>query len=411
MANARVVNDAVGTRRQQTLLCLALFAIAYSAQTVSPVMLFYTVDLKLSTTTLTLFFTVYAIGLMIAFLIGGPQSDKRGRKAVVVPSMGLLLLAIIALLGAAAWGEPMILIARFVQGVASGAVFTVGTVWLRELAGTKHAAGAAMRASGVMAFGFAVGPFVAGILVQWLPLPRILSFVIALIAVVAAIAIARSLPETMTEHRPGRIQIGLPKGTVTGFLCYLVPCGLLVYTFAMLSLVAFPIQLGEAGFVQIYFILGVSALLVQGFAALATIWAKRLGPGNAGWMAGLCGAAGCALGYLAVQPGGWPWVLPASVVIGLAGGLSMTSGVTVADLLAPPERRGALISMFYIVVYIGYSSPTVLSLIWGKQTMERGSTIVGLGIAAAVIMLILAIPGRSILGRRAVSAANAAETR
>ena len=121
-------------------------------------------------------------------------------------------------------------------------------------------------------------------------------------------------------------------------------------------------------------------------------------------MAGLCGAAGCALGYLAVQPGGWPWVIPASVVIGLAGGLSMTSGVTVSDLLAPPERRGALISMFYIVVYIGYSSPTVLSLIWGKQTMERGSTIVGLGIAAAVIMVILAIPGRAVVRRHAATA-------
>src|SRR5574337_1144381 len=47
------------------MLCIALFFVAYAAQTVSPVMLFYTVDLRLSTTDLTLFFTVYAIGLMI----------------------------------------------------------------------------------------------------------------------------------------------------------------------------------------------------------------------------------------------------------------------------------------------------------------------------------------------------------
>ncbi len=400
MTNVGVASDALGTRKQQALLCLALFGVGYSAQAVSPVMLFYTVKLKLSTTTLTMFFTVYAVGLMIAFLVGGPLSDKRGRKSVVVPSMGLLVLALLALLGAAAWGEPMILSARFVQGVASGAAFTVGTVWLRELAGTKHAAGAAMRASGAMAFGFGVGPFVSGVLVQWLPLQRILTIVVALILVVAAIVIARTLPETMTERRPGRIQIGLPKGTVAGFLCYLLPCALLVYSFAMLSVVAFPIQLGAAGFVQIYFILGVSAGLVQGFAALATIWAKRLGPGNAGWMAGLCGAAGCGLGYLAVQPGAWPWVIPASMLLGLGSGLAITSGVTVSDLLAPPERRGALISMFYIVIYVGYSSSTILSLIWGKSTMNQGGTLVGLGIAAAVIMVVLAVAGRAVLRKR-----------
>ncbi len=395
--------DSPGTFKQQSMLCIALFTVAYSAQTVSPVMLFYMIDLQLSTTDLTLFFTVYAMGLIIAFLFGGPLSDKHGRKAIIVPSAALLILAVLALLGAALWGKPMILAARFIQGLTSGAIFTVGTVWLRELAGTHLARRASMLASGVMAFGFAVGPFVSGILVEWLPWPRILSFAIALVMVVCAILIVRRLPETMTEYRSTRIRIGLPPGTATGFFWYLVPCGLLVYTFTMLSLIAFPIQLGKAGFVQIYFILGVSALLVQGFAAVATLWAMRLTPATAGSLAGLCGAAGCALGYLAVQPGHWFWVIPASAAIGLANGLSMASGVAVSDLLAPAEHRGALISMFYIVVYIGYSSPTILSLIWGKQTMEHGGTIAALGILAAIIMVILAIAGRVAIHRQPVT--------
>lgn len=381
------------------MLCIALFFVAYAAQTVSPVMLFYTVDLRLSTTDLTLFFTVYAIGLMIAFLVGGPESDRRGRKSIVLPSAVLLVLALLALLAAAVWGERMIFIARFIQGVTSGAVFSVGTVWLRELAGTRNAARASMLAGGVLAAGFAVGPFISGALVQWAPWPRTLSFIIALIMVLVAIMILRALPETMTDYRSTRIRIGLPKGTATGFAWYLVPCGLLVYTFTMLSLIAFPLQLGKAGFVQIYFILGVSALLVQGFAALATLWAMRLGPGHAGWMAGLCGATGCALGYLAVQPGNWLWVIPASAVIGLANGLSMAAGVTVSDMLAPANQRGALISLFYVVVYAGYSSPTVLSLIWGTRTMEKGSTIVALGMTSALIMVILATAGRRVVSR------------
>lgn len=388
------------TTTQQFLLCLALFAVAYTAQTVSPVMLFYTIALHLSTTDLTLFFTVYALGLMLAFLAGGPQSDLRGRRAIVLPSTGLLLLAVLALLSAASWGKPMILAARFLQGVASGAIFTVGTVWLREIAGTEHAARASMLASGVMALGFALGPFVSGILVQWLPLPETLTFLISLVLVLGALLIFYRLPETTTPRQGSRIQIGLPTGTAKGFFYYLVPCGLLVYTFTMLSLIAFPVQLGKAGFVQIYFILGVSALLVQGFAAAATLWAMRLGPAQAAWIAGLCGAAGCALGYLAVQPDGWLWVLPASAIIGLANGLSMASGVAVADKLAPSHHRGALISMFYLVVYTGYSSPTLLSLAWGPRTMEHGTTIAALGAFAAITALVLASAGRTVIAER-----------
>lgn len=215
-----VVATTVGSRRQWWLLSLVLFAVGYSAQGVSPVMLLYTRELGLSTTMLTVFFTVYAVGLMVAFLIVGQLSDRRGRKAVVVPSIYLLIVSLVALLGAAAWGEPMILAARFVQGLASGAVFTIGTVWLRELAGDKHAASAAVCASAAQALGFGVGPLVSSFMVQWLPLEHILTILVIVALLVAGLLIARRLPETMTERRSGRIQIGLPPGTGRGFVWY-----------------------------------------------------------------------------------------------------------------------------------------------------------------------------------------------
>ncbi|MFV0535350.1 MAG: MFS transporter [Cumulibacter sp.] len=391
--------DGVGSRRQQWLMCFALFAVGYSAQGISPIMLLYTRELELSTTMLTVFFTVYAIGLMFAFVFGGPLSDRYGRKRVVVPSMCLIVVSMIGLLAAASLGEPMILIARFVQGLASGAVFTVGTVWLRELVGTKNAAGAAARASAFQALGFGIGPFLSALFVQWLPWKHALTILVILTLLIPAILVARVLPETMTRHRSGRIQIGLPAGTRGGYIWYLVPCGLCVYAFAMLSILGFPIQIGNAGFDQVYVILGMSALVVQVGAVVAAGIAKRLGPSVSGWLAGATGAAGCALGVLAVQPGGWLWVIPATALIGLGTGLAMTSGVMVSDLLAPPDRRGALISMFYIAVYVGYSSGTILSLIWGPNTMEQPETVAVLGVAAVVLAVILAVPGRAVVRR------------
>lgn len=399
MASVGVPDAGIGTRKHQIMLAFVLFAVAYSAQTTSPVVLFYTVDLKLSGTELTAFFATYAIGLLPALLLGGPYSDKYGRRAVVVPSVILVVAALGTLLLAAHYGEAMIFVARFLQGFTSGAVYSVGTVWMRELFGVQHAARAAMIASAVMAVGFGVGPAVSGVLVQWAPWPKVLSFIIATVLVLVAVVLVRRLPETMTERRAGRMQLGVPRGTGAGFFWYLLPCGLLVYTFAVLALTVFPLQIAKAGFAQVYLLTGVSAFLVQGFAAFASGWAKRIGPGSAGWIGALAAAIGCGVGYFAVQPGGWLWILPSSAALGVAGGLSLTSGLMVSDVLTPPERRGALISMFYIVVYAGFTVPTLISIVGGKQTLEQGSTILALGIAALVIMVILAIPGRSLVNR------------
>ncbi|HEX7380653.1 MAG TPA: MFS transporter [Nevskiaceae bacterium] len=398
------MNDARGTPGQQGALCLALFGAGYAANTVSPVLVYYAVADHLSTTILTLFFTAYAVGLAIALVFVGTLSDRFGRKRLFAPSAAVLVVAVIALLAASRWGPPLILLGRLLQGLAGGAVYAVGTVWLRELAGTAHAGEAAMRATASMAFGFGVGPFVGGVLVQWLPAVRVLTLLVALAMVLGTTFISLRLPESLTARGRGGVRIGLPHGTGWGFLVYLAPCALLVYTFVMLAMIAFPIQLDHAGFRQVYFIQGVSLLLVLGMATVATRWARLLGPATSGWLAGLCGALGCGLGWLVVQPGGWPWILPASVAIGIGSGLAITAGVIVSDRLAPVDGRGALLSMFYIVAYVGFSSPTILSLMFGANTMERGGTILALGGAALVLAVVLALPGRMLVRRHPAAA-------
>jgi len=85
-------------------LSFALYAVAMSSQAVSPLLLWYTHDLRLSGTMLTVFFAVYALGLVPALLLGGAHSDRIGRKAVVVPSVVLVLCAVAAIEAAAAFG-------------------------------------------------------------------------------------------------------------------------------------------------------------------------------------------------------------------------------------------------------------------------------------------------------------------
>lgn len=393
-------DEAVGTTSQFWRLAFTLFAVALSSQAASPVLLFYTHDLALTPTMLTVFFAIYALGLVPALLLGGPQSDRIGRKQVVVPAVVLVLLSVVAFEAAAAFGEPALLLARFLQGITAGAVFTVGTVWLRELAGTAHATRAAMVASGVMAFGFAFGPLVTGALVEWAPYPKIVPMLVPLVLLALAITLLLSIPETMTRRQEGRIRVGVPASARRGFFLFLLPVGLLVYTPAMLTLTIFPIQAARAGASSIYALTGVSIFCLQGAAALAAIYARKWGARVSGWLSAVVCIGGCLLGYVAVQPGGAGWLLPASALIGFSGGLAMTAGLMVSDLLAPIDRRGGLVSMFYIVVYFGFMVPTIFATLFGKQTLEKGSTILAHAAGALIVLVIVAGPGQALLRRR-----------
>lgn len=390
-------------------LAFALFAVALSAQAASPVLLYYTYDLDLSATMLTAFFAVYALGLVPALLLGGAHSDKVGRRAVVVPSVLLVLCSVLALLSAAALGEAALIAARFLQGLTAGAVFTVGTVWLRELAGAERATRAAMLASGVMALGFATGPLFTGAMVEWLPWPKIVPLLLPAALIAVALVGLRDVPETVLERRSGRIQLGVPRASMRGFFSYLLPIALLVYTPAMLVLTIFPLQIAKTGLSAFFALVGVSIFLVQGAAAGAAIYARRWGASISGWLSGLLCASGTLIGYFAVQPGGWLLLVPASLLIGFSGGLAMTGGLMVSDQLAPPDRRGALVSMFYIVVYFGFMVPTIFSLVFGQQTLERGSTVLVHSAVALVLTLVLAGPGRAVL--RNHESADAIESR
>ncbi len=391
-----------GGQRLQRRLMLALFGVAFSTQAPSPVLLYYTAALDLSALSLTIFFAVYALGLVPSLLLGGPYSDRRGRKRVVVPFTLLCLGALIVLLLTTFLGEPMIYVGRLLQGLTSGAVFTVGVVWLRELAGPAGAAGAAMKASAAMASGFAIGPLTSGLLVQWAPLPEILPFGLPFVLVALAFYLTRGIPETMTVHRPGRLQLGIPPGAGAGFVAYLLPVGLIVYTYAVLSLTVFPLLVADQGFAAVFALVGVSALLVQGSAAVATALARRWGPATSGWTSALLAAGGCVLGFVAVQPDGWPWVLPASLLIGVSEGLAITSGITVSDLLAPADRRGGLVSVFYLVVYFGFAVPTIVALVAG-DSLRSGVPILVLGGVALLLGAVLFLAGRTVLRRPATS--------
>ena len=173
------MSDMVANKRAQRKVWLAValsvFTVAWGGNEFTPLLVFYRGEGFFSNLFIDLLLVFYAIGVAVGLLAAGPLSDRYGRRAVMLPA------PLIAILGSAliASGEEtaiLIAIGRVLSGISVGMVMTAGGSWIKELSssrfepGVKTSAGA-KRASMSLTGGFALGPALAGVMAQWLPLP------------------------------------------------------------------------------------------------------------------------------------------------------------------------------------------------------------------------------------------------
>ncbi len=146
----------------------ALFAIGYGANQFSPLMVLYRERGHYSAVTVAAFFGVYAAGLAPGLLLGGPASDRWGRRRLAVPALAVSVpaSAVLALGGVPMVSEAALYTGRFLFGVVTGIAMAVGTTWVKELSqppwdpGADQGAGA-RRAALALSAGFGAGPLMA----------------------------------------------------------------------------------------------------------------------------------------------------------------------------------------------------------------------------------------------------------
>jgi MFS family permease len=113
----------------------------------------------------TVAFAVYAIGVIVALLLGGHLSDLYGRRRLSLPSVGIAIAGAVVFL--ASRSLPGLLSARLISGIAIGIVASTATAYLAELHAVGRPRASAQRAqltaSAVNVGGLAVGALVAGL--------------------------------------------------------------------------------------------------------------------------------------------------------------------------------------------------------------------------------------------------------
>ena len=162
-----------------------------------------------SPVTTTVVFAVYALAVLASLLTFGKLSDHVGRRPVLAVAIAVQMLALVVFIFAN--GVPALLVARLVQGLAAGAA--------------TGAVGAAMldidRARGTLAnsiapgIGTGSGALLSALLIQFLPAPTRLVYVVLLvILLIQAVGVAL-MPETVTPmagaRRSLRPDITLPR--------------------------------------------------------------------------------------------------------------------------------------------------------------------------------------------------------
>src|SRR3984893_2596178 len=182
-----------------------LFASASSAP--SPLYVVYQKEWGFSTTPLTVIFAVYVAGLIGSLLVLGALSDHVGRRPVLAAAVALEGVAFVLFM--VAGDVTVLLVARFVQGIAPGAAFTTLGATLVDM-NPPHSPGRAGLVNGVAPIsGLALGAIGCGALVQFAPAPTHLVFALLFAgALLAGVAVAR-MAET-SPRRPGAMASLIP---------------------------------------------------------------------------------------------------------------------------------------------------------------------------------------------------------
>jgi predicted MFS family arabinose efflux permease len=347
-------------------IAFAMFAVGWGANQFSPMLIVYRHELRLTAGEVAGLFLVYALTLIPGLLIGGPASDRFGRRPVVWPFVALSPLATLLLVL-----EPrslaMIAVGRALAGLCSGVVFGAATAWVQDVSPDEGPSngpsnGLSVRRSALaLTAGFGLGPVVAAVLAQWAGDPLVVPYLPHLVIGTAAAAVLAGTPEGSAE-RPGRPQPAgrrWPPAAVRTrrFWLAVAPGSPLVFGSVALAIVVLPEEVTSARTLSAGFAGLMTAL---SFAAGVAVqpFARRLPDMLAGAVAGLvCAAAGAAAGIAAVASADRVLAGVAALLLGLAYGLCLVSGLRQAERMAGPDERGAVIACYYALAYLGFATP------------------------------------------------------
>lgn len=342
------------------LLLPASIIVSFLASSSAPTPLYatYADRWHFSPITTTVVFGVYAIAVLAALLVLGRASDHLGRKPVLLGALALQTVAMVVFSEADDIGA--LFAGRILQGVATGsALGTLGAMMLdvdRERGTRANAVAPGL--------GTGIGALCSGLIVQYLPAPTRLVYVVFIgVFVVQALGVAL-LPRT-TGRRPGLRAALVPELMVPRHLRRAL-LAVAPVLFAVWSLGGFYGSLAPALARQLSgsdsVVIGGLGLFVLTVVSSVTTVAFARTPARTVMFLGIALLVLGSLGTLvAVEASSVTGFFAGTFVSGIGFGAGFQGGMrTVVSLVAEHERAGVL-SSIYVICYLGMGLPAIVA--------------------------------------------------
>jgi predicted MFS family arabinose efflux permease len=341
--------------------------------------------------TLTVIFAIYVLGTLLALLLLAPLSDQIGRRPLML--FALVLAAVGTSIFLIAHSVAMLLVARFVSGLAAGITTATATAALHELQPEERAKFASLTATAMNTGGLGAGTLFAGIIGAYASNPTKLVFWIYL--AILPLVFLGVIRASETIHRPDRVSwrprgLSLPeRGRGTFWLA----CAAAFAVFSQLGLYSSLVPSFLAGTLHEHN-LAIAGAVSAGIFLVATatqLSFHRVSPSRAIVIGLLFLLVGLSLIELGLWTGVLGVLLAGTLFGGLAVGFTLMGAAATANILASPERRGRVLATFFCCAYAGISCPAVAVGIATDSVSVTSATLV-CAIAIGGIALLTMIP-------------------
>ena len=378
---------------------LAFVAVALAVGAPSPLFVLYEQQWGFQPWLLTLAFGIYALTLLVTLLIAGSLSDHIGRRPVLIGALGLQVVAMLIFLFAPDIG--WIIGARSVQGIATGAAMSTFTAALVELAPERQKKLGATIGSTAPVGGIAIGAFLTGLAVQFVPQPTIVVFVALALLFAAGIVVIIVSPETV-ERRPGAVRSLIPRLFVPhaarGEFARAIPLFLATWLLAGLFIGLSPSILHGVFHLDSGLLNGAIVAVPPAVGAVAALLLTRA-PARltAVWsMAAIL--VGVVLAAAGIGAANLALLFVGATIAGAGFGAGFAAALRILSPLAPNDQRAELFAGVFLVSYLAYGVP---ALVAGELITVIGLLPTALGYSAAIaIASVVALVVQAVRPRR-----------
>jgi MFS family permease len=379
------------------VLASLIVALLASSAAPTPLYAIYQAKWHFTPITTTVVFGVYAMAVLISLLTVGKLSDHVGRRPVLLTALAVHAGSLVIFVTAT--GVPELLAARVVQGLSTGAALgAIGAAMLdmdRELGTFANSVAPGM--------GTASGAILSALAVRFLPEPTHLIYLV-MIGVLAIQAAAIAAMRETVSRAPGalaslRPEITLPRALRAPVLTA-VPVLFAVWALAGLYGALGP-SLVRALTGSSDVVLGSLSLFVLAGSAVVAIIGLRRAPARTVMLVGIVALiTGVAVTVAAVSAGSVAGFFAGSVIAGVGFGSGFQGGIRTVVPLAAAHERAGVVSLLYVVSYLGLGVPAVIAgfgVVHGggliSTTRYYGAAVIALA-ALALFGLLRNRPGR-----------------